>query len=284
MMCLFKRKGSGISLLVPFTSDSPRRTQTWEWLQRYWKNELPGAQIIVAGNDHVPFCKTAAVNTAWRRARGDVIVILDADCYLPGSVIASCAQQIMNVEKNGGRLWYIPYRHFYRLTDEASNRVLKSNPRKPLRFSDPPPLDDIEESRDSGYGHWFGALIQVMPRQAFILAGGMDERFVGWGGEDISFMTAVDTLYANHRTTSNGVLHLWHPHTGTEHFERQWAGQTTLRANDGLSQRYADARGRRVRMHGLTRETGAGELLSRLKETWRSRRWTSCYGWRTLAC
>jgi hypothetical protein len=264
MMCclvnLFKRKGRGISLLVPFTSDSQRRTETWEWLQQYWKSELPGAQIIVAGNDHVPFCKTAAVNAAWRRARGDVIVILDADCYLPGSVVLACYRQIMAAKRRGQRLWYIPYRHFYRLTDEASRRVLQSNPRHPLRFSDPPPLEDVEEVRDSGYGHHYGALVQIMPREAFILAGGMDERFNGWGGEDVSFMTAVDTLYAKHRTMPNGVLHLWHPHHGTEHFERQWPGQTVPGNNNLLSTRYAEARGRIMRMHRLTRESGAGEL------------------------
>jgi 23S rRNA A2030 N6-methylase RlmJ len=90
----------------------------------------------------------------------------------------------------------------------------------------------------------------------------MDERFVGWGGEDISFMIAVDTLYAPHRTTRNGVLHLWHPHKGTEHFDRMWEGQEEPGANNALSTRYADARALSRRMHILTREPGTGEPVS----------------------
>ncbi len=257
------RPGKGISLLVPFKSDSDRRAKTWEWLARYWKNELPGAQVIVASDDSVPFNKTSAVNRAWRQAKGDIIVILDADCLIPGSIVEDCARQIRVAKKKGGKTWYVPYRHFYRLTDPASALVLASDPVHPLRLSDPPPDADIAKSMAvaSSYGHQFGALIQIMPREAFAAAGGMDERFnQGWGGEDQSFMNAVDTLWAKHMTTPNGVLHLWHPGLGTEHFARQWAGQTAPQANDALTTRYAEARGHRKRMGRLTREPGAGDF------------------------
>ena len=82
----------------------------------------------------------------------------------------------------------------------------------------------------------------------------------GWGGEDVSMMIAVDTLYTLHRTTGNGVFHLWHPHTGTEHFERMWEGQAAPGANNKLATYYSMARGRSKRMRALTREPGAGEL------------------------
>ena len=171
------KNGTGISLLVPFRSDSGWREEVWDWLEKYWKQELPKAQLIMGNNDNTPFCKTAAVNSAFRKAKGDVIVILDSDCYLQGEIIQDCADRIRQAREKGHRLWFIPYRHFYRLTQAATLRVLKSSYKNPYRFSVPPSENDIESREGSSFGHWYGALIQIMPREAFITAGGMDERF-----------------------------------------------------------------------------------------------------------
>lgn len=255
-----KRQGSGITLLVPFRTDGVQRTNVWEWLHAYWENELPGAEIVMGPDEHVPFCKTAAVNKAFRASHGDIVVVLDADCYLPGRVVLDCARRIRVARRRGRKLWFVPYRHFYRMTESATEDILESDPAYPLRVPSPPPSWMVEDPINSNYGHWFGALILVMPRGAFEAAGGMDERFAGWGGEDVSFMIAVDTLYTPHRTTGNSVFHLWHPHTGTEHFERMWAGQAAPGANNHLSSLYSMARGRSKRMRALTREPGAGQL------------------------
>jgi hypothetical protein len=250
--------GKGITLLVPFRSDGDRRSETWAWLREYWRFWLPDAEVLMGHDEHTPFCKTAAVNDAFRRSRGDIIVILDADCFIDASVILGCAAQIRRARRLRRKMWFIPYRHFYRLTDAASCRVLASNPQDPYRFTSPPPPGDTEESSGQSSGHWYGALIQVMPREAFEVAGGMDERFAGWGSEDVSFMHAVDTLYCKHHTTRNQTLHLWHPHIGTVHVERAWVGQSSPGANNALATRYQGAYGRPERMHALTREEGAG--------------------------
>jgi hypothetical protein len=255
--------GKGITLLVPFRSDGERRTETWAWLEEYWRFWLPDAEILMGSDDHTPFCKTAAVNDAFRKSRGDIIVILDADCYIDSGVLLGCARQIRAARRRHRRMWFIPYRHFYRLTDEASRMVLNSYPQDPYRFSSPPPPGDTEETSGQSVGHWFGALIQVMPREAFEAAGGMDERFRGWGGEDISFMNAVDTVYCKHHTTRNQTLHMWHPHIGTSHLAREWEGQSAPQANDKLTTRYQGAYGRPERMLALTREDGAGVLYTR---------------------
>lgn len=255
-----RKDGRGITLLVPFRSDGERRSETWNWLQEYWRYWLPGAELLVGHDGHFPFCKTAAVNDAFRRSGGDIIVILDADCYIDAGVILGCAAQIRAARRLRRKMWFIPYRHFYRLTNQASRRVLNSYPQDPYRFSSPPPLHDTEEASGQSVGHWYGALIQVMPREAFIAAGGMDERFSGWGGEDISFMNAVDTLYAPHHTTRNQTLHMWHPHIGTLHIEREWVGQRGPGANNALAHRYQGAYGRPERMRALTREDGAGTV------------------------
>ncbi len=168
-------RGSGISLLVPFRSDKGRREETWAWLREYWEQELPGAEIIVSGNDDVPFCKTKAVNDAARRASGDIFAIMDADCYLPSAVLLRCAEEIREARAHGNTLWYMPYRQSWRINDVGSRLIMASG-YETLRtwfFASPPPVSMIQDHSGSASGHWYGALVQVMPREGFWATGGM---------------------------------------------------------------------------------------------------------------
>lgn len=248
-------KRKRISVIIPFESADPERIRILEWVLRYWKRELPHAQIIVAGNKEIPFHKTKAVNDGFRRARGDVIVIMDADCYMSGRTIEVLADRIREARSEGRHLWYIPYRRFYRLNKEASFLLLASSPSKPLLIPDPPPAAWVEHLETHSSGHYWGALIQVLPREAFVAAGGMDLRFQGWGGEDVSFMHAVDTIWGKHKTFDGPVFHIWHPIIrGKWKYTRQWPGQPTAEMNDQLSGRYENALGDPERMQRLLDE------------------------------
>lgn len=228
-----------ISLLVPFRTDNAERRDAWVWLKRYWQHELPDAEIVV-GHDigGRPFSKTNAINQAAKRAKGDIFVILDADTYISGRDITHAVNRIRQARNQDVPLWFVPYRHIYRLTQEASTRVLASDPKDPLRFSEPPDNEDVEDTTGSLFGHKFGALIMIVPREAFELVGCMDPRFRGWGGEDVSFLRALDTLYVKHKNTPNDVLHLWHPRHGQVWSTRTWDGQERPRANDWLAIKY----------------------------------------------
>jgi len=241
-----------ISLIVPFRADYPERARNWAWLRSYYEHALPEAEIIVGSNTEVPFRKTAAVNDAFSRAKGDVIVVLDADCYISADVIRSCAAQIRVARSERRKLWFIPYRRFYRLTEAASEQLLASDTEDPVVFGDPPKPWEFTVPQGVSFGHWYGALIQIMPREAFVAAGGMDKRFQGWGGEDVSFMHAVDTLYGRHKTFNGPVYHIHHPTIkGAWAQTRQWVGQAQPEMNDWLSDRYIRAVGDRARMNEL---------------------------------
>jgi len=52
----------------------------------------------------------------------------------------------------------------------------------------------------------------ILNRQAFDLTGGMDERFLGWGGEDDAFDCLCRTLGGiTCLALDDPLLHLWHP-------------------------------------------------------------------------
>jgi glycosyltransferase involved in cell wall biosynthesis len=260
-----------ISLLIPFQSTDPQHLRAWAWLLPYWKSQLPDAQIIVGRdwrsrkswwNRHpAPFSKTTAVNAAWKRARGDIIVILDGDAFLPGEVLTSLAERLRAARAVGIRTWFVPYRHLYRLTRSATEELLASPPTDPLIFPDPPPSIDLDGSDGSGWGeaHLWGAMCLVMPREAFEAVLGMDGRMRGWGGEDVSFLWALDTLWGPHKKTPNDILHLWHHRLASgpvvEPWKvRMWDRQVRPLANTRLSVRYKHALGHPEAMAELVRE------------------------------
>lgn len=186
----------------------------------------------------------------------NIVVILDADCYIDTNVIEVCAAKIRQARDDHEHLWFVPYRRFYRLSEDASLELLASDPVSPLRFGDPPLPDQLVSPDAVSFGHWYGAMIQVLPREAFTAAGGMDTRFRGWGGEDISFMHAVDTLYGRHKTVNGPVYHIGHPVIkGIWRHTRQWRGQAQPEQNDWLSGRYESAVGDKARMRQLLGET-----------------------------
>lgn len=270
-----KRKhlpGHGISLVVPihFNADD-QRAVNWRWLFDYWRAQLLEADIVPGYDrqaiDHnLPFSKSCAVNDGVRKATGDILVIIDADGFVPASTILECAQRIRQARDEGNRLWFVPYRQFYRLTEVASARLLASDPAHPLEFPTPPWPEDILDTSGSQLGHWYGAGIQILPREAFDIVGGWDERMRGWGGEDHAAMRATDTLYWWHKTLPGQFLHVWHPMLspeGTKNFvdwrRRMWQNQSATGANEALSGRYYGAYGNVDRMRRLCDEWKANE-------------------------
>lgn len=242
-----------ISLLIPYRSDNHYRDKVFKWVLEYWKNELPDAEIIIGTSKSKVFCKTEAFNQAAKRATGKVFVLLDADAYMEGSIIEKCADDIL--EDPNDRLWFVPYRKLYRLTKEITLRILKSDPADPYRPPSPPPPEFIDgDTSLSSYGHRYGAMVMVFPREAYDIIGCFDERFKGWGGEDVAILRALDTLYGKHKITKNDLYHLWHPTIALSGRDRAWEGQKALNPNGNLAQRYHRASRNPTKMRELVDE------------------------------
>ena len=249
-------RGAGIALLVPFRDDHAiGRGANWAWLKRYWEIELPSAQIVVGTYEGTPFSKTRAVNDAYRKAvdQFDVIVMIDADCYISPTVILNCAEAIREARRWHEPLWFVPYRFLFRLTAEATDHLVASDPAAALQFPTPPQPWDVGSTLGSGIGHRYGALIQIFPREAFEFIGGCDARFSGWGAEDVCLVRALDTMYGVHQTTNNEVLTLWHTAIGDVYL-RKWAGQEQTGANNALGVHYRQARRDPARMRAVITE------------------------------
>lgn len=255
----FKRTTPVLSILVPFRSDHAERARNWRWLKKYYKYWLPEAEIVI-GTDKwswrkKPFSKTVAVNRAALKAKGQIFLILDADAFLEWTDVLKCVEKIRRATRRGEKLWLTPYRRLFRLTERTTKAVLFTDPKHPVQFTDPPSDSEIEGKEGSGHGHHFGAMAQMMPREAFFAAGMMDERFRNWGSEDRSFLMAVDTLWGIHKSTDNQILHFHHPKFGTSFKTRSWSDEAAhSESNEALGKRYHLAHRMRKDMEDLVRE------------------------------
>ncbi len=255
IICKIYKPAPKISILIPFSSKDPERRKAFKWVIEYWKHELPDAEIVVGKSRSKVFCKGEALNDAFRRSKGRVVVIMDADAYIYGNIINRCADRILEEQAHGNNLWYVPYRHLYRLTKEVTEQILHSDPQHPLRISSPPPYGYTEKhGHNSKYGHRYGAMCMMFPREAIKTLGCFSEKFKGWGAEDITLLRALDTLWGKHKTTNNDILHLWHPFIGPNYKTRIWAGQEHGGANDKLANKYNKATGHPSKMRRLVDE------------------------------
>lgn len=239
-----------ISLLIPFSSKDPIRKRNFKWVLEYWKHELPDAEIVIGKCSSKIFCKGEALNHAAKKSTGKVLVIIDADAYISGTIIDHCADRIL--EELDNHLWYVPYRRLYRLTEDITNDIVNSDPANPLRLPSPPPKKFVENSGDrSKYGCRYGAMAMMFPREAYEILGRFDERFKGWGGEDVALLRALDTLYGRHKTYKHDILHLWHPYFGSDYKTRVWEGQPYANVNSNLANKYHKATGHPSKMREL---------------------------------
>jgi hypothetical protein len=136
-----------------------------------------------------PFNRSAAINDA---AEGgwDYAVIIDADVF--------CAPKQVWRALRTTRLTFA-YTQFFGLNAATTYKLLDEE------------LDEALLQRGSRFRtNRHESSVLVVPRSVWDKVGGFDERFVGWGGEDVAFAQACRVLTGEPERTEGPVYHLYH--------------------------------------------------------------------------
>lgn len=217
-----------ISALVPLRDAGGYRTRIWEVVRARLELEAPDVEIVVAEDDGVdPFNKCMAINTAARQASGDVLYILDSDTYVAAPYVYEAARLLAD----GG--WTRPW-----------HRKVKLSERQTLKILEQPTWDGTYDRklRPDRINSYWAAPPLLITREMFDEAGGMDERYRGYGGEDNAFAMTLRRLgYGLCKRVPGEALHLWHPRRGDYGADR-WDGQDEMWVNSHLDREYAKVR------------------------------------------
>lgn len=183
-----------IAVCIPWQRSDPYRQRALDYICDRYQRLHPDWKICIGElPEWVPWSKGHAVNLAVEQTDADTLVIADSDSFC-----ANLSEATRLVET--GTAWVVPHRWVFRLTDQATiDLIAGGEPRR----------NRLARGRYTGPR---GGGITVVSREAFDTVGGIDPRFMGWGGEDIAFGLALDTLCGWGPRLDADLFHLWHPH------------------------------------------------------------------------
>ena len=225
-------------ILVGRRSDGGRRDLLWNFCKRWWVERL-GWPISVGYHDEGPFSLAAASNdaaaSASRNYDWDVALYVGADVLLGDPKQAMRATELALARKQ----LIFAHDHYYSLSEEGTTLLLGGE-QLHGRLAEWPPWPNT-----------FSSCLAV-PRSLWEDIGGFDERFQGWGFEDLAFWSACCALAGGFERVTGPVFHLWHERKREEREENPHHS-----ANQVLGQSYLAAKGSRPRMLAILRERDA---------------------------
>lgn len=169
--------------------------------------EPPGAIRYLHVASDGPFSKAAACNAGYGVSSTAAIALVDADTLVDRGPFLGCVDRVVD-----GVDVIRPFGQLVELDREASRRVHDGVDPSDLDLGDTPPGRDGETIPICGG-------IVILRSDAFERAGGMDETFLGWGGEDDALSTALLRTGSDCRILSAGrAYHLWHPRDALERY------------------------------------------------------------------
>jgi hypothetical protein len=216
-----------VDLIVPFSYGDEERDAAWKCVSEHYRRLHPSLHLTVGADPwsvDLPWSKGRAVAAAVARSSNPVLVIADADVVVPPEALGYSIIAVLH-----GAGWSMPHGIVYRLSRRATNAVY-------LQQSELGPVPNMKWVDRSHPGPHGGGMV-VLTRAAYLAVGGIDPRFVGFGGDDISFARALDTLVGPCVRFDFPMTHLYHARTPRR------AGNRGSEANEALAARYMIADG-----------------------------------------
>lgn len=192
-----------VSVCFPWRAD-PDRDRLATWILRRWALLFPDYELVLGACDDGPFNRSQAINDAFARSSGDIIIVADLDTIFHAHFVEEAVTRV----ESDPNAWGFGFSEYIKLTPSYTDWVLRYQ-------ADITVLEQYVEAYESSSTTTSGLL--AISREGFTKVGGFDARFVGWGWEDVAFTDTADRLLSPHFRVEDGyLLHLWHEMSHTE--------------------------------------------------------------------
>lgn len=212
-------------ILVARRPGVTQRDRIWEYVRASWSERLPDFPIVESddGDRAALFNKARAFNRAAAAAGDwDVAVLIDADIW------PDHPDQVLRAIESARWTRSLCFAHnrWHALSEAGTEDVLNGVCR--------PNQAQVVQVNPNTFSSVF-----AVPRELWDLVGGFDERFTGWGWEDLAFMASCRATRGVERVPGR-VFHLWHePYAG-------WGNADEPQRNEELGRRYLAAGAREI--------------------------------------
>jgi len=187
--------------LVPRRDDGGHRDRLWAYARARWERYFPEVAIFEGHHDDGPFNRAAAINRAARAAGDwDIGIVIDSDVLLSVSQVRAAIER---AQATGRVTW--AHRRWRGIREDAAVRVVADARDLGAELSRDELDLIVERTNPLSWSCCF-----AVPRAVFDDLGWLDERFRGWGFEDMAFQSIIAGLYGHERIEGD-VVHLWHP-------------------------------------------------------------------------
>ena len=177
-----------IEAVIPFRF-TPSRYPAFEHVLDWALKRFDVVHTPTAEGSQI-FNKSALLNEGARQCQpNSLILLLDADTILEDQALRksiSLARSVRSMIK--------PFNKIVKLTEFETESLLSGNPQR---------VHSGEKTKAPG-----GATL--IRKSVYDLAGGHDENFLEWGGEDNAFRASVQAQVGRQRTIQGDMIHLFH--------------------------------------------------------------------------
>lgn len=189
-----------IAALMPSGITDEWRARARVYVEQWYRRHFPDVELVTGSCAAAgEWSKGEAIADAYARTSADVLVLADADSFMldPGHL-----RTAIDLVQHAGHPYAVPHSKVYRLRADETTRIEDAPELAPRLGYTARPV----------YEGPIGGGITVVSRSAFELVRGIDRRFLGWGGEDLAFGWALQTLAGDGPRLEGRLVHLWHPH------------------------------------------------------------------------
>lgn len=183
-----------VAVVIPWRPGTAERNAHKETVRAHLRALLPDALHIDADSGHQPFSRAGSRNEGVRQAEqagADVVVLCDADTLVEPeplhAAIAAASDGVL----------HLPYTYYRGLSCEGTALHLSGKPAAECPT-------DLEHE-------WATGGVLVIQPASWWKAGGMEERCIGWGHEDVIMRVCADALLGPTVRHEGTITHLWHP-------------------------------------------------------------------------